>query len=174
MKELFGITSTHRIWRRRNAAYDPQEHLPHRQTRRWGQDSFTASNDHVPSNLGWEPCSLSQVFENGSWMGIPTWQQRSASRRSTLRSRSGKKHIKVLEWPSQSPDLNPEGVEGSSQSRHLNDLEKICKAEWDRIPPDMFENLVTRNVWPLWLSTRVLPPSNKSCFAEGSNTYLTH
>ncbi len=32
----------------------------------------------------------------------------------------------------------------------------------------------TRNVWALWLPTRVFPPSTKSCFAKGSNTYLTH
>ncbi len=32
----------------------------------------------------------------------------------------------------------------------------------------------TRNVWPLWLPTRVLPPSTKSWFTKGSNTYLTH
>ncbi len=32
----------------------------------------------------------------------------------------------------------------------------------------------TRNVWPLWLPTRVLQPSTKSCFATGSNAYLTH
>ncbi len=29
----------------------------------------------------------------------------------------------------------------------------------------------TRHVWPLWLPTRVLPPSTRSCFANGSNTY---
>ncbi len=33
--KLFGINSTRRVWRRRNAAYDPQEHHPHRQTWRW-------------------------------------------------------------------------------------------------------------------------------------------
>ena len=32
----------------------------------------------------------------------------------------------------------------------------------------------TRNVWPLWLPTRVLPQSTKSYFAEGSNTYFSH
>ncbi len=36
------------------------------------------------------------------------------------------------------------------------------------------ENTTTRNVWPLWLPTRVMPPSTKSCFGKGSNTYLTH
>ncbi len=61
-----------------------------------------------------------------------------------------KKHIKVLEWPSQSPDPKP--IENlwrelkvraaKRQPRNLNDLERICKEEWDKISPEMCANLV--------------------------------
>ncbi len=86
-----------------------------------------------------------------------------------------KKHIKFLERSSQSPDLHP--IDNLwrelkvRQPRNLNDLERICK-EWDKIPPEMSANLwpTTRNVWPLWLPTRVLPQSTKACFAK----YLFH
>ncbi len=62
-----------------------------------------------------------------------------------------KKQIKVLKWPSQSPDLNP--IENlwrklkvrvaKRQPRNLNGLERICKEEWDKIIPEMCANLVT-------------------------------
>ncbi len=60
-----------------------------------------------------------------------------------------KKHIKVLEWPSQFPNFNP--IENlwrelkvqvtKRQPRNLNDLERICKEEWDKISPEMCANL---------------------------------
>ncbi len=61
-----------------------------------------------------------------------------------------KKHMKVLEWPRQFPDLNPQkksvdGAKGSSyqtSTSNLNDLERICKEEWDKISPEMCANLI--------------------------------
>ncbi len=61
-----------------------------------------------------------------------------------------KKHIKVLELPSQSPDLHPKENlwselkvrVGKHQPQNLDDLERICKEEWDKIPPEMCANLV--------------------------------
>ncbi len=61
-----------------------------------------------------------------------------------------KKHIKVLECPSQSPDLHPiinlwrelKVRVAKHQPQNLNDLERICEEEWDKIPPEMCANLV--------------------------------
>ncbi len=55
------------------------------------------------------------------------------------------------EWLKKKPDLNP--IENlwrelkvrvaKCQPRNLSELERICKEEWDKIPPEMCANLVT-------------------------------
>ncbi len=60
-----------------------------------------------------------------------------------------KKRIKVLESFSQSLDLNPIEICGRSWRfelpQNLNDLERMCKEEWHKTPPEMCANLVAND-----------------------------
>ncbi len=77
--QLFGINSTRRVWRRRNAAYDPKIHSPPSnmevETLCFGGvfllrgQALYRSRDEGHCKAAWV-----KGIENGSWMGIPAWQ----------------------------------------------------------------------------------------------------
>ncbi len=78
---LFGINSTRRVWRRRNAAYDPKKTIP---TIKHGGGNImlwrcfsakgTGQLHRIKGTMDGAMYRQGQGIENGSWMGIPAWQ----------------------------------------------------------------------------------------------------
>ena len=106
--ELFGINLTRRVWSKRNAEYNPKNTIP---TVKHGGVNLMLWGCFSAKGTG----RLHRIEGrmNGAILGknfFPQWEHwkwvmdgSSKTRKEWLKN----KHIKVLEWPSQSPDLNP-------------------------------------------------------------------
>ncbi len=86
--------------------------------------------------------------------------------------------VTVLEWPSQSPELNPiehlwRDLKMAVHQRlpsNLTELERICKEEWQRIPKSRCEKLVASFPKRLMAVLNQKGASTKY-WAKGLNTY---
>ncbi len=162
--ELFGISSTRRVWRRRNAAYDPKNTIP---TIKHGggnimiwrcfSEKGTGELHHIKGMMDGHVASKHTAMATKEWLK--------------------NKHIKVLEWPSSLQTLinhkkNLRRAEGSSLANVSLETLMTWRRSAKRSGTEMCGKPgwpTTRYVWPLWLPTSVF--ATKSCFVKGSNTY---
>ena len=120
--ELFGINSTRRVWRRRNAAYDSKNTIPTVKhgggnIMLWGCFSAKGTGQLHRITGTMDGAMYRQILgENllpsarALKMGRGWVFQHDNDPKHTAKATKEwlkKKHIKVLELPSQSPDLNP-------------------------------------------------------------------
>ncbi|XDV44771.1 hypothetical protein PO909_013011 [Leuciscus waleckii] len=163
--ELFGLNSTRRVWRKKKDEYNPKNTIP---TVKHGDGNIilwacfsakgTGRLHRIEGRM--DGAMYREILANNLLPSVRALKmgrgwvfQHDNDPKHTARATKEwlrKKHLKVLEWPSQSPDLNP--IENlwrelkvriaQRHPRNLKDLEKVCMEECAKIPAAVCANLV--------------------------------
>ena len=159
--KLFGHRGVAYVWRKKSEAFKPKNTVP---TAKQGGGSILPRACFLTSGTG----NLVKVDEKGTVnrdppenirqypaeLGLgPHWifQQDNDPKHTAkiVQKWFGDNAVNVLEWPSQSPDLNPienlwrelKVMVGTRKPTNLKYLDRISK-EWAKIPEEACQNLV--------------------------------
>ncbi|KAK3553212.1 hypothetical protein QTP86_031817 [Hemibagrus guttatus] len=163
--ELFGRSVSHYVWRKSNTAFQKKNIIP---TVKYGGGSVMVWGCFAASGPG-RLAVINGTVNSAVYQKIlkenvqpsvcdlklkRTWVlQQDNDPKHTSKSTSEwlkKNKMKTLEWPSQSPDLNPiemlwhdlKKVVHARKPSNVAELQQFCKDEWAKIPPQRCNRLI--------------------------------
>lgn len=163
--ELFGHMDVAYVWRKKDEAHNPKNTIPTVKhgggnLMFWGSFSASGPGSLVKVNGIMKKEQYLEIIKDNIRQDAeklalgPDWilQQDNDPKHTAkiVKKWFEDSHINVLEWPSQSPDLNP--IENlwrvlkievkKRKPKNLKELEQYAKEEWSKISVDTCRNLV--------------------------------